>query len=274
MEKDRLQKENRKVTKENERLTKEIESLQQSYKKLNKMVLESFDQTMAGGKDEKIKRLNDTIASKEKLVNDTKAEIAKVKENYEKTLKQKSLEYELLKMDYQSIIVQNIQARQNNLKAEKNKNQKSEKSEKGGGDSRWEKSEISDASTKTNTKRPFNIVTNRTENTSTEERTGRRTRGGNKRNTTIRSMNEESENDENLFDDNNGDEEFEMDENDETMMEDDEDFEAEEIVIPKKGKRKARESKKKPPQTKRVKKNENKDLLMVNRNTIQYHLFN
>jgi len=241
------------------------------------MVLESFDQTMTGGKEEKIKRLNETIASKEKLVQDTKTEMEKIKESYEKTLKQKSLEYELLKMDYQSIIVQNIQARQNNLKAEKNKNQKSEKSERGG--DKWNRSEdISDVgstNTKTTSKRPFNLITNKVENTvtSTEEKTGRRTRGGSRRNATIKSMNEGSENDENLFDDR--DEEFDMEDLEESMLDDDDDdFEAEEIIVPKKGKRKARESKKKPPQAKKVKKNENKDLLMVNRNTIQYHLFN
>lgn len=275
LEKDRLQKTNAKLTKENDHLVKENESLKQSFKKLNKMVLESFENTMTGGKEEKIKRLNDTIASKDKLILETKAEVEKIKEGYEKTIKQKSLEYELLKMDYQSIIVQNIQARQNTLKAERsNKNQKNEKSEKW---NKSEKSEVSEMSTntKTTTKRPFNIITNRPENT-TEERSGRRTRGANKRNTALKSMHEESENDENLYkgdDHDDQEEEFEI-EHEDSML-DDEDFEEEEVFIPKKGKRKAKESKKKPAQqTKRIKKNENKDLLLVNRNTIQYHLFN
>lgn len=232
---------------------------------------------MTGGKEEKIKRLNDTIASKEKLILEAKAEVEKVKEGYEKTIKQKSLEYELLKMDYQSIIVQNIQARQNSLKAERNKNQKNEKSEKWNKSEKSETSEIS-TNTKTTTKRPFNIITNRPETiTNTEERSGRRTRGANKRNASLKPMNEESENDENFYkgdEDDEKEEEFEI-EIEESMLDDDEDFEEEEVFVPKKGKRKAKESKKKPAQqTKKIKKNENKDLLLVNRNTIQYHLFN
>lgn len=246
-----------------------MNGLKSSLGSLNEYILSSFKQTIAYTREEKIKDLEDTLKAKDLEVAELKAEMEKRKEAQDKLLKQKTLEYELLKMDYQSAIVQNIQARQMNLKGDNvnktkaDKNDKSEKAEK------HDKIEKSAPSAKNQNNRVFNIITTKPEETPEPRSSSRRTRGAYKKNTAIMTMKDEIENEE-LLD--KGDEDFEID----VEIEDesfDEDESEEDTYVPKKGKRKARETKKKQQQTKKVKKNENKELLLVNRNAIQYHLF-
>lgn len=176
-------------------------------------------------------------------------------------------------MDYQSVIVQNIQARKNTIKGDQGKFQNNERSIKS------EKSDISEKSTiqtlkNQPKKKIFNIVTAKPPN-HIEDRPTRKTRGTYKKNTAIHAIKEEFEDGEEYFNDDDGFE-IESDEKEDSLFddEDDDDEDFDEMIPTKKGKRKAKESKRKPQGSKKVKKNENKELLAVNRNTIQYHLFN
>ena len=266
LEKDRLQTINSDLVNENEKLKEEVEFLRANVEKTNQFILDSFKQTLAYSREEKIISLENDLKEKDKEILELKNELERVKE----ALKSETLEHKLARMDHQNALIQNKNARQTSLDGEreydmeerKGKNDKSDRSHT--------------TTTKSNNRKIFKIQTSIPE-TSTESTTKRRTRGAYKKNTTIQALKEElkdSDEDTNscFFDD---DEDFEIniEIDDENFYEEDKVGEDGENFVPKKGKRKAREIKKKP-QTKKVRKNENKELLIMNRNTMQYHLFN
>jgi len=237
-----------------------MEGLKENVENLNNFIMETFNQTLSCTKEAKIKSLEKIITKKDKEIAELKGEVEKTKEFYEKALKEKRLEYEMLKLDYQSAIMQNINSKSGNGRNKENK--KNEKIQ-----IKSEKSEISEKSA-TKSNRLFKLSAIKSPMEDTEERPTRRTRG--KKNTI--KITDDIGIEEDFYYHNDEDFENELEELEDSFMEDE--LDDEDMLPIKKGKRKARESKKKPPQTKKVKKNENKELLLVNRNTINYHLFN
>ena len=267
LEKDRLQTVNSDLLSENGKLKDEVENLRANVEKTNQFILDSFKQTLAYSREEKITSLENDLKEKDKEILELKNDLEKVRE----ALRSETLEHKLARMDHQNALIQNKNARHTSLDGEREYDME----EKKGKNDKSDRSHTT--TTKSNNRKIFKIQTSIPE-TSTESTTKRRTRGAYKKNTAIQTLKKElkdtdEESNSLFFDDDDEEFEINIEIDDENFYEEDKEGEDEENFVPKKGKRKAREIKKKP-QTKKVRKNENKELLIMNRNTMQYHLFN
>lgn len=251
------------LAEENEKLKEENSQLKGDLDKLNYLILDSFKKTPVGRED-RIKKLEKELVAKNAEIDRLKEDMSSMKENHEKIPKQKNSDKENWKMDFEEAV------------------QVGKTRQKSGRDGRKKKiediSEQSDSEIIEKKKEPlkpkvFNIISTKNESP-IDEKPVRKTRRLRKTAEIDKPIKKNYyDMDDDFIDDGTEDEgsECNFDENGERPSDDD--FEEEEEITTKKGKRKAKEVKKKAP-SKKVKKNENKELLAVNRNAIQYHLFN
>ena len=225
---------------ENARLSQELNEFKTSYNKLNEYIKDAFEKTISFQQVKRIEELEKQLSEKDQKIEELTREMKRQKDQLQKELKQKSLEYDLLKVDYQTNVLHSIYNKKN-------------------GDNKNEPKKI------------FKIIRGNDTKAQTEE-PKRRTRGAYKRNKVIEeALREDSEDEpEESVEEEEYDPSVKDDEDEESYDEDDEDDYA-----PRKGGAK-RKSNKVPVKKdlKKSKKSENKDLLLATRNTIQYHLFN
>lgn len=266
LEKSHFRKLNSCLAEENAKLKEENSQLKGDLEKLNQLILDSFKRTPVSRED-RIKKLEKELAAKNGEVDRLKMDIALMKENHDKNLKSKHSECENLRMDFEG--VQSGKSRQKSSRNDRKKKNE-DISEQSDSESIAEK--------KKEPLKPkvFNIISTKTESPDDSKPVRKTTRRLRKTAEIEKPQPRRNyyDMDDDFIDDGTEDEEASecnFDENGERSS--DEDFEEEETLTVKKGKRKVKEAKKKGP-SKKVKKNENKELLAVNRNTIQYHLFN
>ena len=200
--------------------------LKADVEKTNQFILDSFKQTLAYSREEKISSLENTIKEKDNEILELKGEIEKVKE----ALRVETLEHKLARMDHQNALIQNKNARNSSVDEERTYDPDDTKF----------KSEKSDRSNSKsiNNRKMFKIQSTKPRSDNMESGTKRRTRGAYKKNKAIQALKEESNESEqdsmsNFINDDDEDFEINIEISDDGFDDEERDNGEEEEVIPK-----------------------------------------
>jgi hypothetical protein len=243
IDKEKYRKENIELKETIKQLTESNSSLLKKFESINLHIHESFEKSLTHANTLRIEELEIAIKEKEEELKDFKLKSDKIKEELENKMKKLRMEYDLLSMDYRCTLTDNLKKQNgsiNRLGAEKAvfENDNNDKEE---------------------TKAPV----------------GRRTRkialkNQKKNDDSMMQIEDEQDDSNEGSDKKNGNKaanksDIEIEDEDEYNPSD---YEA----APTNTKKRKAANNRKKPETKRVRKNENKEFLLANKNTILYHL--